>query len=323
MCITTLYRVGTLGDGNFQEVEQHLRCISLSKRMHKHIFVGDFNLNNVLWPDGLTTNNLQMKFVNLFNELGFTQFIEKSTHEEGRALDLLLCNVPQIISDIKILEQHTVCKSDHFGITFDILFNVKRLKSPKRRMFNFKKADWTNLNIDLKNIRWKDHLCFCDSHSAWIRFKSILLGLCDVHISKVTIQSQFQPPWFDSEMHKLCREKERLRQKASRSKDLDDIKKFKKSRKTFKIKMQEKLRINVMDDSDPALITKKFWSHVKSASNTTRIPETVHYKSKFRSTPKDQADLFNTYFSDQFSAPSNYNIGIDFQRDCNIDITFS
>ena len=41
--------------------------------------------------------------------------------------------------------------------------------------------------------------------------------------------------------------------------------------------MDEKLRLNVEDAFDPALISKKFWKHIKSKSKSTRIPETFWY----------------------------------------------
>ena len=75
--------------------------------------------------------------------------------------------------------------------------------------------------------------------------------------------------------------------------------------------MNEKMRLNVEDDSDPALISKKFWSHVKSKSKSTRIPEMVRYGDRFRNSPTEQANLFNDYFASQFSEPSSYDIDID------------
>ena len=69
---------------------------------------------------------------------------------------------------------------------------------------------------------------------------------------------------------------------------------------------------NIINDDDPALIKKIFWSFFKSTSNSTRIPETMSYDKKVRSNSKDVANLFNAYFSDQFSHPSHYNIEIGF-----------
>ena len=98
---------------------------------------------------------------------------------------------------------------------------------------------------------------------------------------------------------------------------------FKKCRKQFKLACNEKMRINVVDDDDPSLVSKKFWSHVKSGSNSTRIPETMKYKGRFRTNMKDQADIFNTYFHDQFSSPSSYTIDIDFSNDKSSNLDFS
>ena len=50
VCISTLYRVGTLGTENLSEVNRHLLSIARSKSIHKHILVGDFNLNKTTWP---------------------------------------------------------------------------------------------------------------------------------------------------------------------------------------------------------------------------------------------------------------------------------
>ena len=77
------------------------------------------------------------------------------------------------------------------------------------------------------------------------------------------------------------------------------------------------MRLNVVDDTDPALISKKFWKYVKSKTKSTRIPETVWYKNRFRNKTIDQANLFNEYFSNQFSQESHYDKDIDMRNDNN------
>ena len=83
------------------------------------------------------------------------------------------------------------------------------------------------------------------------------------------------------------------------------------------------MRLSVEDDSDDALISKKFWTYVKSKSKSTRIPETVNYHNRFRNNPSDQAALFNEYFYEQFSQESDYGIDIDFRDDCFSSLVFS
>ena len=82
------------------------------------------------------------------------------------------------------------------------------------------------------------------------------------------------------------------------------------------------MRDNMYNTDDPALITKKFWAHVKSNSKTNRIPDTMHYKGRFRNNSVDKANLFNTFFYDQFSDASNYNIDIDWSNDSSFEINF-
>ena len=63
-----------------------------------------------------------------------------------------------------------------------------------------------------------------------------------------------------------------------------------------------------MDDKDPNLITKKFWSYAKASSANTRILESVNLHNTHKSKPLEQAELFNRYFYDQFSDESKYDI---------------
>ena len=91
----------------------------------------------------------------------------------------------------------------------------------------------------------------------------------------------------------------------------------------FKNLVNEKMISNFKDDDDPALISKKFWSHVKSTSKSSRIPGTVNYHGRFRNNSKDQAEMFNEYFEEQFSSVSDYDVDIDYSRDSENDIDFN
>ena len=71
------------------------------------------------------------------------------------------------------------------------------------------------------------------------------------------------------------------------------------------------------------LINKKFWSHVKSANNSHRIPECVSYNGVLRNDPKGQAELFNEFFFDQFSEESKYDIDIDMDQGDKFDINIT
>ena len=49
----------------------------------------------------------------------------------------------------------------------------------------------------------------------------------------------------------------------------------------------------------------------------------MHLDDTFRNKPYEKAELFNNYFYEQFSGPSNYNTDINFSNDQVFDIDFN
>ena len=84
------------------------------------------------------------------------------------------------------------------------------------------------------------------------------------------------------------------------------------------------MRDNILTDNNSSdLITKKFWAYVQSKSKSSRIPETVHIGDTYRSDTKEKADLFNEYFFNQFTGPSNYDVEVDFDINDSFSIDFN
>ena len=86
-------------------------------------------------------------------------------------------------------------------------------------------------------------------------------------------------------------------------------------RKDIKLAMKSKMRSALSDSSNPNTLTKKFWSYVKNASNSTRMPDSICRNGIYANEPSKQAELFNSYFYDQFSSISNYSTDVDFSND--------
>ena len=91
---------------------------------------------------------MEKLFIDLFDELGMQQMIEVPTHEQGNALDLCFVSNSSFIRNINVLTKNEICSSDHFGITFELTSRAK-IKSSKRKIFDFKRANWNDLNRDL------------------------------------------------------------------------------------------------------------------------------------------------------------------------------
>ena len=123
----------------------------------------------------------------------------------------------------------------------------------------------------------------------------------------------------------MCLKKERLRASYNENKDPKFHKKICQARKELKNAVKVKMRANFENFEKPNSITKKFWSYVKSASNTSSIPDRVFYNDKHANCPTKKTTLFNEYFYKQFSEKSSYNVHIDFQHDqfANFNITLA
>ena len=134
ICITTCYRVGTLGETNYDKITKQIEQILGNKSIKHHIVVGDFNLDTVNWDKEESSSNLHKKFINLFHNHCLTQLIKKSTHYLGNTLDLLPTNSPNMISDIHICDHNEHVKSDHFVIKFNLNLKqcIKRKKTRKK-----------------------------------------------------------------------------------------------------------------------------------------------------------------------------------------------
>ena len=132
---------------------------------------------------------------------------------------------------------------------------------------------------------------------AWLAFKHTLFSLIKRHIPYISVKSDFTSPWFDSDCFEAYRKKERSHKKFKGKSNLDDNTqdiKFKQKRKDFKNICYMKMRENLYNEDDPDLITKKFWSHIKSNSKSRRLPETMHLNSTFRNKPVTQEMIIST-----------------------------
>ena len=132
------------------------------------------------------------------------------------------------------MSDDSICASDHFPLVFEVKTKVVHKKPPKRKIFNFKKANWHALNCDLLKIPWDDILDGMEPELAWSAFKNITSALTQKYIPTITIRSNFTLPWFDSECFDAYRDKQHAHKKFKKTKtDINDLK-FKTKRRSFK-----------------------------------------------------------------------------------------
>ena len=251
--ICSYYRVGTLGIDNHDEFTHFVKKVRSRRGVSGIVIAGDLNLSKTNWDSYSTTDNIEQAFLDSFSNFGLEQLINGPTHKFGKTLDLVLTDKPGLISNPSVSDSKLPCFSDHFCVSFNINCSFKRIKVPKREVYNYKRANWEALNDDLNCVYWNSKLNG-DVHEDWQSFKNILYELMDLHIPKVKIGGICQPSWFDAETHQLCREKERLHQKYKSTDDpdlrLSRYLKFSTARKKFKDIVSKKIDKSFQDDED-------------------------------------------------------------------------
>ena len=176
--ICTCYRVGTLGQLHHDTLVSYLRTITSKRNPPKVYLVGDLNLPQANWSSSLSNVPLEQTFLNSFSSLCLSQLINIPTHKNGNTLDILLSNSETSVENLQVLDSHSFCKSDHFPVSFSIKTTFSRKKTPKRSVYNFKKANWAQLNHELRSVDWT-FLGSAHPDSAWKLLKECLLNLSD------------------------------------------------------------------------------------------------------------------------------------------------
>ena len=166
----TAYRVGNLGETNHTSIVNTLKSFFKVRNPRKIFFIGDINLSTVSWPiseDKTIRSRIDKLFVDSFFELGMYQYIVQPTHIKGRTLDLLITNSKSCISNINVFPDKDICSSDHYLITFEVNAKIEYKKVPKRKILNYKKANWSSLNDDLASVNWTPILDCLEPELAW------------------------------------------------------------------------------------------------------------------------------------------------------------
>ena len=57
----------------------------------------------------------------------------------------MLTKSKNFVTEINVSPDSYLCKSDHYLLNFEVKSNVKHNKVPKRKILNFKKANWEAL----------------------------------------------------------------------------------------------------------------------------------------------------------------------------------
>ena len=206
----TFYRPPVSGPEVFHHLSSSLQNTSESSCI---VLAGDFNLPALDWTTFdeqiPTTAGCQPEnsFCDLFDDNFLQQFILGPTHNCGNKLDLLLSNCPEIITNVETSNPEQ-CKfpTDHYIVEFQIKLKFKRARNVKRRIYNYKLANFEGLRSCLSNVPFENTFSD-DIVQYWSDWKDLFLTAVNKFVPVKTIKDINSPQWIDGEVRQLVRKK--------------------------------------------------------------------------------------------------------------------
>ena len=214
-------------------------------------------------------------------------------------------NMSYLHSGIFETEKHI---SDHFG-TFVFLKSFNVINAPyKRRVWNYKHANYESLNDSIRNFNWS-FLRNDDFNSSVLKFTQTFLDIVKLHIPHkyVTVRPQDRP-WYNSEIRKMSRKRDRYKHSATISGKLSDWTRYKQTRnKVNNMKKQAKeifynnieFTLNDASSCNP----RQYWKIVKTLIKNNSLtcdfipPLLNEIDGTYSFTDTEKANNLNTYFS--------------------------
>ena len=102
--------------GHYQIVLNHFS--DLLKFSHDCVFVGDFNLPDIIWSTLASSFSISQYYCDFIFDNN--SMVNPPTHVKGNILDLIISNSFNLIDNISINCSHKSLSSDHFMISFEI-----------------------------------------------------------------------------------------------------------------------------------------------------------------------------------------------------------
>lgn len=283
---------------------------------YSHLMVmGDFNYPDINWETynskGDSTETKEYKFVECIQENYLFQHVKKPTRWRGgdtpNVLDLVITNEENMITNMDL--QSPLGKSDHCVLVMD--FNCYTImKSKKRTVVMYNKANYGAINEDIRNTDWNAVLLNTNPiDENWDIFYNLIKDIESKHIPTKTVNNNRKVKGFiplDNATQDIIKRKHSLAKKAIANKDPLVQKEYRRARNQAK-KATRKLRKKF--ERDLSLKAKEnpkaIWKYIKSKSKTKVRIGDLYTDQTDRTSPKtssdkDKANILAEFFKSVF-----------------------
>ena len=292
------------------------------------IFVGDLNLPNVDWKNGIVIRpenstdkylNMQSEFLDLFIAKGFSWYIEDQitrvrmvdNNLQQSTLDQVFSNNEALINNVEI--RAPLGKSDHVGLLVELNVGVN-LDFISSKHKNWYKVDTGFVETHAENINWGYSAGSSTVESMWEELYNKMLSISDKvpeNVIKTNKNGDIleRLPWDSSKLVRKRKEKDKTWRAFDCNPDMTTFQiALHKQGEYSKIEFKEKQKYEKKIVSGLKHNTKPFFRYLKSKSKVRKtVNELVDSNGKKSSTPIETArtllDFFQSVFREETYGP--------------------
>ncbi|KAJ8020472.1 RNA-directed DNA polymerase from mobile element jockey [Holothuria leucospilota] len=269
--------------------------------------LGDFNLPSVDWDTmsfktGGSYPAISNLMIDIANDFNLHQIVKEPTRESN-ILDLCFTNSPARVDSVHVDSGI----SDHDVVIVNALFKPKVFRPPKRKVFLYHKANFSNIDDDMEELNSKLTPKLISSSSMdelYELFMTTLFNSIDKNIPAKLSSSRFSYPWVNRLIKRDIRRKQRLYNKVKKYGQSSHKFEFRKLRRSIdrKIRMSHNSYVrDIIGGSLKSDNTKPFWNFIKSKRTDTSGISPLQVHGRLLSTSKDKAKALNNQFCSVFT----------------------
>lgn len=242
-------------------------------------------------------------FTNFMSLLDVKQVNNVRNHKSG-ILDFVLrvkdCSVSRSEDILMALNEYHPPLTIMFSVVIRVSSAGHRRNS--KLSYNFRRADLRILYHQLSLVDWSFLSNHYDINSACEEFYEVIYEIFDSCVPKTIPRSPKYPPWFTSDIRRICRLKSQSYVKYRQSGTDDDYNTFKSYRSRLKRLIKSEYEHYLTDcENSVASDPKRLWSFINSKKRGNLLPKVMEYNDISVSNSLDIASSFAEYFQSTYS----------------------
>ena len=273
------------------------------------VFVGDVNAHHLEWLGSSRTTEHGVAAYDFASLSGCTQMVSGPTHVAGGTLDLVLTDVPDLVS---VDVGSPIGSSDHSALQVKLSLNQTPSHTVvEREVFLKNSVNWDLVRGDVLGMDWRYILgSDCPASS----LNRVLSGIVVARVPTRTLRiNSKNRPWFDNDCLLASRDKQEAYKRWSSNRTAENWDRYVDNRRVANYKYslaQDSFNARCRETLSSSVSSHKWWSTLKSAvfGVESSIPPLLGTGGGLVCSPEEKATLLNAHFDskqcrDQFDPP--------------------